>query len=161
MLNQLRVYIIVHKISTSDKRIWIYVMCAIASINTFVHYGFLNKELRGETFFLIDIFSSTIFFMVCYYYCSRAGRLLPNGRVLILFLEIIFGICLLVIEILGIYIFVMIYNFHVNPTYPDEMKIDPHFLCYSNLFLSFQIFPIVVCIVFGVTFYLLYKKIID
>ena len=134
-------------------------MCLIASANTFIHYAFFGKQLRGESFFLIDIFSSTILFLVCYYFCSRAGSLLPNAKVLILFLQIVFGCCILIIEMLGLYIFIRIYNYYANPSYPDSQKIDPHYLCYSNLFLSFSFFPIVVCIVFGITFYFINKKI--
>lgn len=79
----------------------IFLFAFLSSINVFLHYGLLNSDLRGPTFFMIEMFRFTIFFFITYYYCDRASGLLPNKKLIKIFLRLLFIMSIIFILAIG------------------------------------------------------------
>ena len=67
-----------YSLSLRDDRQQIYLMSLLSGLDMFIHYSFLVHSLKSMTFFVVELFRLTVFFMICYYYISNASGLLPN-----------------------------------------------------------------------------------
>ena len=73
-----------------------------SALDMFIHYSFMKGSLKGETFFVIEVFRLTVFFMICHYYISKASGLLPNKKMIMIILNIFYGIILTVFMAIGL-----------------------------------------------------------
>jgi hypothetical protein len=92
----------------------IFVVGIITSANLFIHYSFVSVHGEAQSFFLIEIFRFSLFFLVCYYFTSKASGLLPNKRFMMIVLKITFGITFLFIVAVGAIIMDGINNYLDN-----------------------------------------------
>ena len=102
---QLFLYSYYKKIRFTDYRMAIFMVGLGSSLNMIIHYGFLPPYQKGQSFFIIEIFRFVLFFMVCYYFISKASRLLPNKRFIMMLLRLIFAITLVVVLVSGIILY--------------------------------------------------------
>ena len=103
---QMYVYYRYYKVGFTAFRMIIYLISLISALNTFLHYGIFYAEFRSKTLFLIVILEFVTFFLICYYYTSKASGLLENKKLIIVVLKLIFVISLSIILILGAIIYI-------------------------------------------------------
>ena len=132
-----------------DIKMIIFYLCAANQFNVWFHYNFMGKNLLGKTFFLFDISRFIIFFLIFYYYCQKAGKLLPNKKNIMLLLKVVFIVCLNVIICLGIGIWV----------YINDNKEAAKALCNNQLFESYRYSSLVMCFIFLGIFYYITKSV--
>jgi hypothetical protein len=99
--HQMYVYYRHYKVGITAFRMIVYFLAMISSLNTFLHYGIFYANLRSETLFLIVIFEFITFFLICYYYTSKASGLLENKKFIIVLLQVFFVISVSLILIFG------------------------------------------------------------
>ena len=117
VVNNIQSIIIVHQIwvyktklhkTWFDMKMLIFYIGAFNQINTWFHYNFMANDLLSKTFFLFEICRFVQFFFIFYYYCHKAGNLLPDKEKIILILKVLFVVGLAYIIILGIGIWIYI-----------------------------------------------------
>ena len=126
-----------------DWKMVIFQICLINQLNVWVHYNFMGSTLLGQTFFLFEIFRFMIFFLIFYYYCQKAGKLLPDKKKIMVVVRILFMACFITIMGLGTGIWIIINNNH-------EIAQK---LCMSSIFESYRYSTLLMCACFGVIFY--------
>jgi len=82
-------------------RILIFAISFLSTLNIFIHYAIINPKTRSKSYFVIEIFRLSVFFLICYYYCNKASGLLPNKRIIRILLRILFIISLVTIMVIG------------------------------------------------------------
>ena len=153
---QLWVYLSVHKIKIDqDFRIWVLGTSLIGLINTFLHYGVLPATWKARSFVLIEVFRNGIFFMICYYYCTKAGSLLSNRVKCLSGLRAMFLLILAVSMILAIDIWVHTVKYENG----DKSALNPLNLCSSIEFQIFRWTPHAMCAVFQYAFWDIQNKV--
>ena len=127
---EIYIYTAIYKIKWMDFRLWILAVSCISSMYTFEHYAIDKPAFRSKTFFMIEMFRFVIFFMICYYYCDKAGSLLSNKGVIKLLLRIMFVAGFTLNISLGLYILEQINNFNAI----SKTGINPRNLCANVYF---------------------------
>ena len=80
LIHQVYIYVYSHKIGFKELRVWIFIACICGCINTFLHYGVFDRNLKSNTIVIIEIFRTSIFFLICLYFALRAQSLLKFKR---------------------------------------------------------------------------------
>lgn len=127
-------------------RLWVYVLCIIDSLNTIWHYGIAPITDKGKTFVIVEILRYTIFFLVCYYYCDKAKKLLTYKEDCISVLKVVYILTLIASVAFGIAIGVEINE-------DDNGMSDGKNLCDRLEFQMFRWMPLVMCAVYQYTFW--------
>jgi len=138
VLWQLYVYLWSHKISVLDFRVITFFMCLLSSINVFIHYGFFSTIDKGKTFFLIELFRFSIFFMMCYYYCKKASKLVSYQQWVLIFLRLLFVSGCVLIVCMGL----ISIHFLKNWSMKIPNSIDPRDMCETEHFKVYRYFPL-------------------
>ena len=94
-----------HKVKWSDSRINIMLLCILATVYMFIHYGVIPPGMRSGLFFIIEICRLSILFWLCLYYSSRASGLLPNRKYFMQGLKLLFILGLGFNIFLGVWVF--------------------------------------------------------
>jgi hypothetical protein len=89
----------------------------------------------------VEILRYTIFFLVCYYYCEKAKRLLTYREECISIIKIVYLSTLVITVILGVVIDIKINN-------PEDEDYTGKNLCDRLEFQMFRWMPLVMCAVF-------------
>jgi len=94
------VYMKFHQINKSDQRLWIFGLCLVSEIYTFFHYGIVNAKLKGNLYFINEIFRFLIMFSICYYYINKASGLLENRKFIMRLMKIwaVISVIVLVVD---------------------------------------------------------------
>ena len=132
-----------------DWKIVILICCLLNQLNVWFHYSFMGSQLLGETWFLFEISRFFIFFLIFYYYCQKAGKLLPNHKKIQTYLRILFGVSIPVILIQGVYIWQYILHNHEAA----------RALCRNETFRSYSYSTLVMCTIFMFLFVMIKKSI--
>ena len=80
LLYQIYVQLKVLKSQYFELKVCIFYVAFLSSVNTIIHYSLFTEQLMFQTYFILEIFRFTLFFMVCYYYIQKASGLLPDRR---------------------------------------------------------------------------------
>ena len=118
----------------------IFLVGLATSLNMFIHYSFISNLNKARTFFVIEMLRFSLFFMVCYYFISKASGLLPNKKYIMIILRLVFGITFIFIIAVGFIIFHGVNNY----IYGITPGIDFNSLCTNTVFQSFRYFPLVI-----------------
>ena len=123
-----------HSASFKDPKMCIFILCIISSVYTFVHYSVMEPGLKAATFFIFNIFNFVIFFLLCFYYMSKANSLLENKKVFMYRLKAFFAIGISSIMIFGVVIWIMIDRYNKESSVPVPFSINISALCTSPVF---------------------------
>ena len=125
-------------------RIWIYSLCIVGLVNSFMHYGLMNPYNKSKTFVFIEIFRSSVFFGMCFYYSERATKLIKKKRSIVTSLKVIYFAILGGCIALGIFIAIRIDQYSEGNT----SALDPYNLCTALEFEIFRWLPLGLCAIF-------------
>ena len=126
----------------------------LGTLNFLIHYVDLSSVTKAETFFIIEIFRFSLFYMICYYYCAKASGLLTNQRLVIYLLRALFCVGIALINLFGIIFIVQVNEFEAG-----EGGMNPRNLCEEFYFQLYRYFPLVIQLVFYLAYLDIRKKI--
>ena len=129
---QMHIYHNHRKIALIEYRMMIFLMGIVTSLNFFVHYSFLDSLDKSRGFFFIEVCRFTLFFMVCYYFISKASGLLPNKKYILIIIRLVFGVTFIFILTSGVILFNGINNYLDNDFTSYIYK--PNQLCVNTIF---------------------------
>ena len=142
------VYFKSHRIR-KDIRICLLVQSTLSGIYSFLHYGVFGYEYRKFGYFVIEIFRFVVFYSLCFFYFVQASGYIKQRKVLISFLNIMFLSSLVIIGFMTIQLHQRLLD--------SSLKGDQQ--CKSPLFRFFYAYPIVVNIIYQITFQIIRKRI--